>query len=143
MAYQVSIFLENKAGHFEKVTNVLREKGINIRSMTLNDTANGWGILSILVDRPQQAVDALVETGMSAVLRSVLAFEMEDRPGGLDDVLIKIASAGISFQNAYGRVIDSHKRAFLFIDVPDYESARKTLMEHGLNPVEDDVIYNL
>jgi hypothetical protein len=34
MAYQVSIFLENKTGHFERVTSVLRENNINIRSMT-------------------------------------------------------------------------------------------------------------
>lgn len=143
MAYQVSIFLEDKAGHFENVTSVLRSKGINIRSMTLNDTANGWGILSILVDQPKQAVEALAANGMSAVLRPILAFEMEDKPGGLDEVLIKIASAGISFRNAYGRVIDSHKKAFLFIDVNDYDLAREKLIEQGVIPVEDDVIYSL
>ena len=141
MAYQVSIFLENKTGHFEKVTKIFRENAINIRSMTLNNTASGWGILNLLVDKPKMAVDALNKAGMSAALRTVLAFEMKDEPGGLDDVLVRIAAAGVSFQNAYGRVIDSHKKAFLFIDVDDYEKTRDLLIAHELYPIEDDVVY--
>ena len=41
MAYQVSVFLENKLGHLEKVTNVLKNAGINIRNISLYHTANG------------------------------------------------------------------------------------------------------
>ncbi len=59
MAYEVSIFLENKIGHFERITRILKENKINIRSMSVNDTANGWGILNLLVNNPQKAYDAL------------------------------------------------------------------------------------
>ena len=41
MAYQVSIFLENKIGHFERVTGVLAKKNISIKTMTLTHTAGG------------------------------------------------------------------------------------------------------
>ena len=49
MTYQVSIFLENKLGRLEKVTSVLRDTQINIRSIHLNHTASGWGILNLVV----------------------------------------------------------------------------------------------
>lgn len=45
MAYEVSVFLENKLGHLKQVTSVLKEKGINIRTMNLAHTANSWGYL--------------------------------------------------------------------------------------------------
>lgn len=61
MAYEVSIFLENKIGHFERITKVLKEAQINIRTMAINDTANGWGILNLLVNDPQKAYKALTE----------------------------------------------------------------------------------
>jgi hypothetical protein len=141
MAYQVSIFLENKTGHFEKVTRIFRENGINIRSMTLNNTANGWGILNLLVDKPTVAVEVLSAAGMSASLRPILAFEMKDQPGGLDDILVKIAAAGVNFQNAYGRVLDMNKKALLFIDVEDYELALQQLVKNEIYPLEDEVVY--
>ena len=55
MSYQVSIFLENKLGHLERVTAVLSAAGINIRSIHINHTANGWGILNLVVSDPARA----------------------------------------------------------------------------------------
>ena len=43
MSHQVSVFLENKLGSIEKVTAVLSAAQIDIRSLHLNHTANGWG----------------------------------------------------------------------------------------------------
>ena len=76
MSYQVSIFLENKMGRLEKVTAVLREARINIRSMHLNHTANGWGILNLVVSDPQLALRLLDEHGTSAVLREIVVVKI-------------------------------------------------------------------
>ncbi|WP_423128829.1 ACT domain-containing protein [Gaoshiqia sp. Z1-71] len=141
MAYHVSIFLENKTGHFERVTRVLRDNGINIRSMTLTHTVSGWGILNLLVNKPEKACEALNDAGLSAALRKVLAFGMEDHPGGLDEILMKVASAGINILNAYGRVIRQNEQALLFIDVDDYDQALATLAAEGLYPLADKLVY--
>lgn len=141
MAQQVSIFLENKTGHFERVTNVLRANGINIRSMTLTHTVSGWGILNLLVDKPEKACDALTNAGLSAALRKVLAFGMEDHPGGLDEILMKVAHAGVNILNAYGRVISKNEQALLIIDVDDYDLALSMLDTEGLQPLADELVY--
>lgn len=142
MVYQVSIFLENKTGHFERVTKILKECNINIRSMTLTHTVSGWGILNLLVDKPEKAADALQDAGLSAALRPVLAFGMEDHPGGLDDILVKVAHAGVNFQNAYGRVLEGGNSALLLIDVEDYHTAIDKLKEEGLVPLGKEVVYS-
>lgn len=141
MAFQVSVFLENKIGHFERVTRVLKDIQVNIRTMTLNNTANGWGILNLLVNDPEKAYAALSEQGFSVSLREVIALRMEDRPGGLDNLLVKIAEAGISFDNAVGRITEEHKTALLVLDVPDIESARAKLRKAGISELPDDVVY--
>lgn len=143
MTYQVSIFLEHKLGRLEKVTAVLREARINIRSIYLNHTANGWGILNLVVSDPQLALRLLNESGMSAALREIVVVKMADTPGGLDDLLKGIAGAGLNFTNAYGRVVDDGGSAFFVIDIQDLADARMKLEDIGLEIVADPLVYGI
>lgn len=141
MAYQVSIFLENKIGHLERVTAVLKQAQINIRTMNLNHTASGWGILNLVVSDPVLAHQLLIEKGLSAALREIVVIEMVDQPGGLDDLLKEIVRAGVNFTNAYGRSGYGNENAYFVIDTEDVTDARNKLMQAGLNLMSDDLIY--
>jgi hypothetical protein len=141
MAYQVSIFLENKIGHLERVTAVLKEAQINIRTMNLNHTANGWGILNLVVSNPELAHSLLIENGLSAALREIVVIEMIDQPGGLDDLLKGIVNAGVNFTNAYGRSGYGNQNAYFVIDPEDVSHAKQKLVDAGLNIMPDESIY--
>ena len=141
MAYEISIFLENKIGHFERITRILKESEINIRSMSVNDTSNGWGILNLLVNNPQKAYNALAAEGVSVALKEVIALEMKDESGGLDDLLLKVAQAKVNFNNAYGRIIQETKSAILILDVPDFAGSQKKLLENGMQILDDKKVY--
>lgn len=141
MAYEISIFLENKIGHFKRVTTVLKENKINIRSIFINDTANGWGILNLLVDQPEKAYEVLSERSISVALREVIALEMKDETGGLDDLLLQVAQAGVNFNNAAGRIIEATSKAILILDVPDYEETIEKLEKQGLKILDDSTVY--
>ncbi len=143
MAYQVSIFLENKIGHLEKVTAVLKAAKINIRTMNLNHTANGWGILNLVVSNPTLAQRLLNENHISAALREIVVIEMMDQPGGLDDLLKEIVNAGVNFTNAYGRSAFANENAYFVIDTEDVVDARKKLLQAGLNVLSDETIYGI
>jgi len=143
MTYQVSIFLENKLGHLEKVTAVLKAADINIRSLHLNHTANGWGILNLVVSNPELAYKLLNENGMSAALREIVVVKMEDKPGGLDELLKEIVKAGVNFTNAYGRVVNDGDSAFFVIDVQDIPDARTNLTKVGLEIIADRLVYGI
>jgi len=141
MAYQVSIFLENKVGHLEKVTGILRDAGINIRAMNLTHTTQGWGILNLLVSDPEKATIVLVERNVSASLRKIAVIAMDDVPGGLDELLKIIASAGINFTNAYGRNTTPGTMAYFAIDVEDIENAFEKISSAGLQLIPDHEVY--
>ena len=141
MTYQVSIFLENKLGHLGKVTAALTAAQINIRSMHLNHTSNGWGILNLVASSPELAQQALKESGMTAALREIVVLRMADRPGGLDQLLKAIVKAGVNFVNAYGIAANDGVNAFFVIDVQDIPDARAKLEAVGLAPVEDRLVY--
>lgn len=143
MSYQVSIFLENKLGHLEKVTAVLKAAQINIRSMHLNHTANGWGILNLVVSSPERAQRVLSENGISAALREIVVVQMADKPGGLNELLKFVVNAGVNFTNAHGISINQGDSAFLVIDVQDIPDARVKLENLGLEIVADEQVYGL
>jgi len=143
MTYQISIFLENKLGHLEKVTAVLKKAEINIRSLHLNHTANGWGILNLVVSNPHLAHELLSENGMSSALREIVVVKMEDKPGGLDDLLRDIVKAEVNFTNAYGRVVNDGDSAFFVIDVQDITDAREKLLSVGLEIIADHLVYGI
>ena len=143
MTYQVSIFLENKIGHLEKVTAVLKEAEINIRSLHLNHTANGWGILNLVVSNPELAHQLLNDHGMSAALREIVVVKMIDKPGGLDGLLKDIVKAGVNFANAYGRVVNDGDSAYFVIDTQDIPEARMKLANVGLEIIADHNVYGI
>ena len=141
MTYQVSIFLENKLGRLEKVTAVLKQEKINIRSIHLNHTANGWGILNLVVSNPQRALELLHESGMSAALREIVVVKMADTPGGLDDLLKGIAKAGVNITNISAVAVDDGGSAV--IDIQDIPDARIKLGNIGLEIVADRLVYGV
>ena len=143
MTYQVSIFLENKLGHLEKVTAILKKAAINIRSLHLNHTANGWGILNLVVSDPVLAHHLLNQNGMSAALREIVVVKMADKPGGLDGLLKDIVKAGVNFTNAYGRVVNDGDSAFFVIDTEDIPDARLKLANVGLEIIADHLVYGI
>ena len=142
MSYQVSIFLENKLGHLERVTAVLSAAQINIRSIHINHTANGWGILNLVVSDPERAQKLLDAAGMTAALREIAVVQMVDRPGGLDELLKDVVRAGVNFATAYGRPASDGNSAFFVIDIQDIPGARQKLADVGLQILADEAVYS-
>ena len=65
---QLSVFIENREGRLEDVLNLLKEKNINIISLSLADTSD-YGMLRLIVSDPQKGREALKENGFSATLQ--------------------------------------------------------------------------
>ena len=141
MAFEISVFLKNKITHFEEITSALRQENINIRSLILSNINHGWGELNLLVDQPEKAYRILSNKKNSVVLREVIALEMKDEAGGLDELLVKIARSGIHIENAYSRVIAENKTAILILEVPDVLEATKRLKQNEIKILEDHTVY--
>lgn len=141
MAFEVSVFLENKITHFEEITSILKEEQINIRSLSLNNIYHGWGVLNLLVDDPEKAYKVLSGKGNSVAMREVIALEMKDETGGLDELLVKIARAGIHIESAYSRLIAQNNQAILLLEVPDVLEAIRRLEINHVRILDDKTVY--
>ena len=51
---QISVFIENKKGKLAEVTSVLAENKINLRALSIADTAD-FGILRVIADDTEKA----------------------------------------------------------------------------------------
>ena len=68
---QLSVFIENREGRLEQVTEVLKEENINILSLSMADTTE-YGMLRMIVSDPEKAKAGLRSKGFSAMLTVVL-----------------------------------------------------------------------
>ncbi|WP_297568412.1 amino acid-binding protein [uncultured Anaerovibrio sp.] len=100
MLKQVSLFTENKEGGLFKITNVLAGYQINIYTMLANDSAE-YGIIRLIVDKPDEAIKVLREAGYQCREDKVIAIIMEDTPGCLDNILSAIHGANIDISYLY------------------------------------------
>lgn len=141
MAFEISVFLKNKITHFEEITSSLKQGNINIRSLMLNNINHGWGMLNLLVDQPEAAYELLTGSGNSVVMREVIALEMKDETGGLDELLIRLSRTGIHIDSAYSRLVGDQRTAVLLIEVPDVLEARQQLIKNNIEILPDAVVY--
>ena len=110
-AKQLSIFLENRSGRLHEVTEVLGRAGINIRALSLADTSD-FGILRLIVDRPEDAYRILREEGFTVRESEVMAVEVSDQPGGLSEVLEIFRDGGINVEYMYAFVEKAGRDAY-------------------------------
>jgi hypothetical protein len=119
---QISVFLENKPGRLAMVTKVLEEKGIDISAVSIADTTQ-FGILRMIVSKPEEAVAAIKEAGFPVSTTEVLAVEVSDRPGGLNHALQILQRAGVSIEYLYSFIKRSEDKALILFRVENNEKA--------------------
>lgn len=92
---QVSVFLENKSGRLNEVTEILGNAGINISAFTIADTSD-FGILRLIVSDPEKAKEVLKQNSFSVQTTEVLLVKTTNTPGSLTR-LLRIINEGGSF----------------------------------------------
>jgi len=142
MAHQLNVFASNRPGRLERLTEVLKEEGINIRAITIAG-ADDFGVIKLLVDDPQRAYGALRREGFSVHLKEVIAVIMDDRPGGLHRVCKVLGESGVNIEDAYGFVIQDRRTAVLVVEVEKIPEAERILLEGGFELMSDEELYSL
>lgn len=123
---QMSIFLENVPGRLRAVTSILAENKINIRALALADTSD-FGILRLIVDNPEKAVEILKSKDFTVKLADVIAVEMDDTPGGLDKVLSVLENSDINIEYMYAFMGSKPGKALVIFRVDKLEGAVSSL----------------
>ena len=92
---QIAVFLENKSGRLAEITRILAENEINIRALSVADTAD-FGILRLIVDKVDLAKEVLRGGGFTVGKTNVVAVVVADRSCGLACVVKVAHEAGLN-----------------------------------------------
>jgi hypothetical protein len=128
---QISVFLENKSGRLAEVTETLARADINLRALSLADTAD-FGILRLIVKDTEKAKAVLKDSGFTVGKTEVLAVEVPDRPGGMAGILSVLGERNVNVEYMYAFVQKSGEHAVIIFRFDDLDRAMEALKEKGV-----------
>lgn len=123
---QLSVFVENKEGKLREITDILAKAGIDIRALSIADTSE-FGILRLIVRDPQKAKALLEKNGFVATINDVVGVEINDRPGGLAEIVRLFAERGINMEYMYAFLTRTENNAYLVVRVDDASEVENLL----------------
>ena len=131
--HQISVFLENRAGQLSEITQVLADNAIDMRAISIAETAD-YGVLRLIVDQPQKATTLLLEHGFILSMTAVLAVTVPDEPGALGKILTLLARENMDVEYVYSVFGQVQGRACMIFRVADFKRLAALLEENGMPP---------
>ena len=110
--HQISVFLENRTGQLAEITKLLAEKNVDIRALSIAETAD-YGLARMIVDDAHKASSVLLEHGDVLSMTPVWAVEVPDAPGGLAELLSLLAQEKVDVEYMYS--LFTHKEGLAYM----------------------------
>lgn len=124
---QVSVFVENRPGRLKLLLTALDRAEVNIRALSIADTAD-FGIVRMILSDTEKGIEAVKGAGFAASTNEVLAVEIPDQPGGLlHTVAEPLSAAGVNIEYVYAFVDNPLDRARAVLKVGDIDAAEKLI----------------
>ena len=139
---QISVFLENKPRQLSEFTKVLNQNKIDMRALSVAETRD-FGILRVIVDDPYKTACVLKDAGYICSITPVLAVEISDEPGSLSKILGILGDNDINLEYTYAFITRKEHGAYMVFRVEDNDKAIEVLMQNGIHPICQDVLYKL
>ena len=139
---QISVFLENKEGRLHGAVQALAAQGINIRTLTIAESRD-FGVLRMIVDRPEDAREALKALGFVASITQIVAVEVDDRPGGLAHLLQILGEQRINIEYMYAFTEKRADKGIMVFRFDDPDAAIEVLRKNAIGVVGKNDVANL
>lgn len=137
---QISVFLENKSGRLAEVLDTLGGENIKINALTIADTSD-FGILRLIVNNFQKAVDALKVKGFTVNITEVIAVSTPNQAGSFAKVLRTLSNETISIEYMYA--FKAENSAIIILRPDSIDLALKVLKKHKFFLLSTDNLQNL
>ena len=129
--HQISVFLENRAGQLAEITKVLADNGIDLRAISIAETAD-YGVLRMIVDNAEKATGILLTNGYILSMTPVLVVGVPDQPGGLAPVLSVMAEGNIDIEYMYSLFTPEVGKAYMVFRISDEAKFVELLNAQGM-----------
>lgn len=124
--HQISVFLENKVGKLAEVSKLLAENNVDIRAISIAETAE-YGLVRMIVDDSHKASAILLQHGEIISMTPVWAVEVADRPGGLSELLNLLAENSVNVEYMYSLFAHQEGKAYMVMRISDEPRFLSTL----------------
>ena len=124
--HQISVFLENRTGQLAQITRLLAKENIDIRAISIAETAD-YGLARMIVDDSYKASSILLEHGDILSMTPVYAVEVPDRPAGLAELLAVLAEAQVDVEYMYSLFTHKEGNAYMVLRISDEAKFLSTL----------------
>lgn len=135
--HQISVFLENRAGQLAEITRLLAQAHINLRAISIAETAD-YGLARLIVDDAQKASGILLEHGDILSMTPVWVVEVPDRPAGLAELLAVLAQANVDVEYMYSLFAGKDGRAYMVLRISDETAFTQALAGTDIRLVDND-----
>ncbi len=129
---QVSVFLENRKGRLLEALEALKKADINITALSIADTSD-FGVLRMITTDPDKTRKILEKSNFVVKENEVIAVAVEDRPGGLADVLKVLNDADLNVEYIYAFVRRSGEKAVVVLRTEDINKGINALKKAGVH----------
>ena len=133
MVYQISVFLENRAGQLAEITGILADNNIDLRAISIAETAD-YGILRIIANDAQKSAAILMQHGYLLSLTPVVVISVPDQPGGIAPLLATMAENQIDIEYMYSLFTHIEGKAYMVFRVADADKFNALLSAQGITP---------
>ena len=138
---QISVFIENKAGRLAAVLQALSDNNVSIRAMSASDTID-YGILRLIVNDPETAINALKNQGFTAHVTKAIAIRINDDPGALCKAVQVIRDNDLSVEYIYAFTTKKDS-AYVILRLNDNEQGIKVLTDNDIVVVSEEETLSL
>jgi hypothetical protein len=125
---QVSVFLENKSGRLNEVTQILGDAGLNMSAFTIADTSD-FGILRLIVSDPDRAKEVLRKNKFAVQTTEVILVKTPNVPGGLAKMLNILNAEKVFIEYMYA-FSNSEDTAVIVLRPTDLQKCIDILQNH-------------
>jgi len=133
---QISVFLENTTGRLSEVTKTLAGANVNLRAISIADTAD-FGILRIIADKTDTAVNALVTAGFTTRQTDVVAVEIDDTPGSLAKLMELFRESQVNIEYLYASLEGQAGKAVVIFKLKDHDKGLKILSDNKIKMADN------
>ena len=137
---QITVFVENKSGRLSEILDTLAQNDIDISALSLADTTD-FGLLRMIVNKPDDALKVLGDHGVIAKITDVLAIAVSDTAGGLSSALKVLSGEGLAIEYMYAFVGKSGSDALVVVRTDDQKKASEVCEKNGIKTVSDAEAY--
>ncbi len=138
---QLSVFLENKTGRLNEVTQLLGNAGINMSAFSVADTSE-FGILRVIVSDPEKALTILKEAEFSVRLTDVICLNSPNEPGALARALDILSGENVFIEYLYAYSMNDQS-ANIVLKPDNIQKCIEVLQRHQMELVKASDMYKI